>query len=257
MPDQQNTPPEQSVQVDTSFVTLDVADGTRMPAYVARPWGDVVGPGIIVLQEAFGVNGHIRSVAERFALAGYVAIAPALFHRTGGDFEGSYSDFASVMPHMQALTDEGQAADIRAAYDWLTAADSGRASQVVSVGYCMGGRTSFLACATVPLKAAASYYGGGIAPSPHRLFPDLLSRASDLTAPMLLIWGGKDSHITQDQVRAVEDALRSAGKDYAQVVFSYADHAFFNDVRPNYEPNASRQAWALTLSFFQSYLHTV
>jgi carboxymethylenebutenolidase len=158
------------------------------------------------------------------------------------------------MPHMQALTDDGQTADIEAAYAWLTSAGGGVASAVVSTGYCMGGRSSFLANATVPLAAAASYYGGGIAPNPRRMFPDLLGRASDLSAPMLLIWGGKDSHITPDQVRAVEDALREAGKDYAQVVFSYADHAFFNDDRPSYEPNASRQAWSLTLAFFESYL---
>jgi len=249
-----SAPPEQTVQVETSTVTLDVSDGSAVPCYVARPWGDVVGPGVIVLQEAFGVNGHMRDVTERFALAGYVAIAPALFHRSGGDFQGSYDDFGSVMPHMQALTDEGQAADIKAAYQWLCAGDGGRVSQVVSVGFCMGGRSSYLACATVPLKAAASFYGGGIAPSPHRLFSDLLGRAGDLTAPMLLLWGGKDAHITPDQVRAVEDALRAAGKDYAQVVFSYADHAFFNDQRPNFEPKASKQAWALTLAFFESYL---
>src|SRR5271156_6055577 len=88
-------------------VELTVADGTRMSAYVARPEQADLHPGLILLQEAFGVNHHIRSVAERFAAEGYVVIAPELFHRTAPPgFEGSYTDFPSVMPHLKAVTPE-------------------------------------------------------------------------------------------------------------------------------------------------------
>jgi carboxymethylenebutenolidase len=245
-------PENTASDLQTETVTLPVSDGTEMHAYVARPAGGGTGLGLMVFQEAFGVNAHIRDVAERFARAGYTAIAPALFHRTAPDFEGSYTDFSAVMPHMQALTDEGQSADIQAAYQWLTSGDGGQARAVGSIGYCMGGRSSFLADTLVPVQASVSYYGGGIAPSGR--FPDLLGRAADLHAPILLVWGGKDSHIPPEQTRAVEDALIAAGKPYASITFSEADHGFFCDVRAAYNPEASHQAWALTLAFFEMHL---
>ncbi len=239
--------------LETRTVTLSVPDGTTMPAYLARPAGKAAAA-VLVLQEAFGVNSHIRNVTERFARAGYVALAPALFHRTDATFEGDYGDFSKIMPHMKALNDAGLAADVRAAHDWLTASAGGRASAVGSVGYCMGGRVSFLADAELPLRAAVSYYGGGIAPSPRAMLPDLLGRATDLHAPLLLIWGGLDKHIGKEQRRAVEDALTAAGKPSVHATFSRADHGFFCDERPSYEPKAARQAWALTLEFFASFM---
>lgn len=207
-----------------------------------------------MFQEAFGVNAHIRDVTERFAHAGYTAIAPALYHRTDAQFEGTYTDFSPAMPHMAALTDAGQTADTQAAYDWLTSPDGGAATAVASTGYCMGGRTSFLADTLLPLAASVSYYGGGIAPSEGNPSSGLLDKADTLHAPILLFWGGKDEHIGMDGPRAVEDALRAAQKPYMQVVFSEADHGFFCDVRASYNPEAARQAWALTLEFLATYV---
>jgi len=155
---------------------------------------------------------------------------------------------------MQSLSDEGQSADIRAAYDWLKAEAGGAATAVGSTGYCMGGRASFLADALLPLQASVSYYGGGIASGPQPMFPDLLGRAKDLHAPILLFWGGQDTHIGPELVRAVEDALKAADKPYTQVVFSQADHAFFCDARASYNPEAAAQAWPLTLAFFATHL---
>src|ERR1700678_2500996 len=100
-------------------VEMSVGDGTKMQAYVARPEKSAQG-GLLVFQEAFGVNHHIRDVSERFAAEGYVAIAPQLFHRTApAGFEGSYTDFPAVMPHFQAVTTETAEADVRSAYKWL------------------------------------------------------------------------------------------------------------------------------------------
>ena len=239
-------------EITTETVNLTVPDGTAMPAYVARPTSSGPHPGILVFQEAFGVNAHIQDVTKRFARAGYTAIAPALFHRTDPNFEGIYTDFGPAMTHLKALTDDGQAADIHAAYEWLTT--EGGASAVASIGYCMGGRTSFLADSLLPLKASVSYYGGGIAPSEGSPFPSLLDRAAGLNAPILLFWGGLDDHIGTPQVQAVEAALKAAGRNYAQVVFSQADHGFFCDARASYNPDAARQAWALTLEFLATYL---
>jgi carboxymethylenebutenolidase len=239
--------PNETEQIHTETVTLSVADGTTMPAYVARRQDADARPGLIVFQEAFGVNAHIRDVTERFARVGYNAIAPALFHRTDPNFDGSYTDFGAVMPHYQAMTTEGLAADIQAAFEWVTSADGGKAAVAGCVGYCLGGRASFLAAAVTDVKAAVSYYGGGIVPT-------LLDRVPDIKAPILLFWGGLDTHIPTEQVRAVEDALRDAEKDYTQVVFSQANHAFFCDARVSYEPNAAKQSWALTLEYLNTYL---
>ena len=102
----------------TEYVTLSVADGTSMRAYVARPAGTPKA-GLIVFQEAFGVNAHIRDVTERFAREGYLAIAPEMFHRTAPGLEAGYTDFGAVMPHMQALKDPSLEADMHATWDWL------------------------------------------------------------------------------------------------------------------------------------------
>lgn len=215
-----------------------------MQAYIARPAGNAPYPGLMVFQEAFGVNAHIRDVTERFAEQGYVAIAPELFHRTApAGFEASYSEFPSMRPHMQALTADAAEADVRAAYDWLHS--NSQVKRISCVGFCMGGRVSFIADSILPLHAAVSFYGGGIA-------PDLLHRASALHAPILLIWGGLDKHLTPELRRSVVDALAAQHKPYVNAEFSQADHGFFCDQRPAYEPRAARQAWALTLEFLRS-----
>jgi carboxymethylenebutenolidase len=234
-------------KISMQKVTLQVADGTSMNAYVARPAARAKFPGMLVFQEAFGVNAHIRDITERFAHEGYVAIAPELFHRTAPGFEGRYDDFPSAMQHLQALTEAGQSADIRTAYDWLRGHAQVSPDLIASIGFCMGGRTSFLACATVPLRAAISFYGGGIAQG-------LLHRAGDLHAPILMFWGGLDKHVTAEHKRATEDALAKAGKPCVNVDVSYADHGFFCDVRPSYHAQAAGLAWSLVLKFLDTYV---
>ena len=226
-------------------ITLTVADGTEMDAYVSRPDSSGTLPGMIVLQEAFGVNRHIRSVADRFAEHGYMAIAPELFHRSARGFEGDYNNFNSVTPHMRAMTLEGNEADLRASFEWLRKQKIVQAENISSVGYCMGGRVSFLANAILPLRAAASYYGGGIAAG-------LLDKAAALHAPMLFFWGELDQHIPPEQRSAITTALKAARKQYVNVEFSNAGHGFNCDERASFEPRASREAWALLLEFLKS-----
>jgi len=233
-------------RIATEKVQLKIADNTTMQAYVARPQSGGPHPGLMVFQEAFGVNSHIRKVTDRFAEQGYAAIAPELFHRTAPPgFEGNYHDFPSVMPHYQAVTNEAAEADVQGTFEWLRSNSQVKADEISCVGFCMGGRVSFLANSVVPLRKAVSFYGGGIAPA-------LLDRASKLRAPSLLIWGGLDKHITAEHRKAVTEALDAQHKIYVNVVFSNADHAFFCDERPAYEPIAARQAWALTLEFLRS-----
>jgi carboxymethylenebutenolidase len=226
------------------WVTLRVGGEAEMRAFVALPDGAGPHPGIVVFQEAFGVNSHIRDVTARFAREGFVAIAPELFHRTASGFEGDYTDFASVMPHFKAITTEGMAADARAAHAWLVGEASVDAARIAAVGYCMGGRVAFLANATLPLAASVSYYGGGIAPA-------LLDRAPELHGPQLFHWGGRDAHIPPEQHRAVLDAMRAAGRPFVSVEYSEADHGFFCDQRSQFHPDAAAESWALTRSFLR------
>jgi carboxymethylenebutenolidase len=237
-------------KVVTDKVELAVADGTRMDAFVARPDEPGKYPGMLVFQEAFGVNAHIRDVTRRIAGEGYVAIAPELYHRTAPGFEGSYDDFPSVMPHAQAVTEARATLDIRAAFDWLREYPQVTSGRIGSMGFCMGGRISFLACATVPLCAAVSFYGARIAPS-------LLPHAASLHGPVLFFWGGLDKHIGQDQIRAVVEECSRARKAYVTVEISDADHGFFCDARASYNQAAAKQAWSLTRSFLETHVKGV
>jgi carboxymethylenebutenolidase len=229
----------------SQYVSLPVSDGTQMQAYVSIPEGEGTFPGILIFQEAFGVNNHIRNLTGRFAKQGYIAIAPELFHRTAPPgFSADYTDFPSLAPHMQALTIENNESDIHAAYQWLLAHPQIQKDFIVSTGYCMGGRISFLANCILPLHAAVSYYGGGIA-------AQLASRAAALHGPMLFFWGGLDKHIPHEQVETVIQSLKAADKSYINVEISYADHGFFCDEKAAYNEKAAKEAWALTLSFLK------
>jgi carboxymethylenebutenolidase len=234
----------------TEYVTLSVSDGTSMRAYVSHPAGTPKA-GLIVFQEAFGVNSHIRDVADRFAREGYLSIAPELFHRTAPGLEADYTDFGAVMPHMQALKDPTLEADIRATWDWLRNSSGFPGLSISAIGYCMGGRCACHAAIVLPLACGISYYGGGIAPSPF--FPGLTDRLKDLQAPMLFFWGGLDQHIGPDHVQTVNSALREAKKPHINVEFSFADHGFFCDVRASYNAEAAAEAWALTLAFLNQH----
>jgi carboxymethylenebutenolidase len=227
------------------FITLSVQD-KEMDAYIALPEGEGTFPAIIVLQEAFGVNQHIRNVAERFCKEGYAVIAPDLFHRTAKRLEVSYADFASVKPHFAAITNEGLEADLTACYNWLQQQQNVDHQKTGSVGYCLGGRVSFLANTVLPLAAGVSYYGGGL--------DALADKAVNVNSPHLFFWGGKDTHIQQENIDGIINAVKAAGKDYTSTVISYADHGFNCDERSSYHPLAAKEAWATTLQFFENRL---
>ena len=228
------------------YVTLHISDGSNMAAYTSFPNNEATNlPAIILLQEAFGVNHHIRNVADQFAAGGYIVIAPELFHRTAPvGFEGPYDNFPAVMPHYSALTNEGLEADLKASYEWLTKQNKVDSSKIFSIGYCLGGKVSFLANATLPLRAGVSYYGGGA---------DLLANmAPNLSGRHLFFWGGKDTHIKQENIDTVLNAMDAVGKEYVNVKISYAGHAFSCNERPSYNETASKDALALTLSFLEN-----
>jgi len=230
------------------FNTVKVADGTEMELYTAFPAGAGKHPAIIVIQEAFGVTGHIRKIAEKFCDEGYAVVSPDIFHRTVHRLEAAYDNFSAIMPHYQAITNEALSADLKASFDFLEQQDNVDIAKVGCIGFCLGGRVSFLANAVLPLSAAVSYYGGGL--------DQLTKEAANLHGAHLFFWGGLDQHITPEKVETIINAVKDAGKDYANVTFSYADHAFNNDERPNYSPLAAKEAWAQTLAFFNNRLRS-
>lgn len=227
------------------FITLTTGDGSPMDCYVAIPDGNGRFPAIILLQEAFGVNNHIRNIAERLCKEGYAVIAPDLFHRIERRLQVSYTDFEKVRPLFQKLNYEGFIADVKACYEWAQG-QSFITDKVGSIGFCMGGRVSFLANLHLPLSAAVSYYGSGI--------DALVPEAHKLHAPHLFFWGGLDKHIRQANIDKVNEGMKNAGKEYTSVVISFADHGFNCDERPVYNALAANEAWAHTLAFFGSRL---
>lgn len=228
------------------WINLPVGDGTTMRAYAASPVDLDSAPGLLVFQEIFGVNGHIREVCERFAMEGFTALAPELFHRTAPGFITGYDSYVPGREEAAKLTLPGLEEDFRAAADWFARNSRTGSRKVGSIGFCMGGRMSFLAATTLPLACSACFYGGNI--------PQHLDRMERLTSPLLLVWGGQDASIPPEQRHSLEEALLSAKKSYLAICFEEAGHGFFCDQRASYHGDAARLAWPLALDFLRKYL---
>lgn len=233
------------MQTINNKISLTVGDGL-MGAYIAAPEASGTYHAIILLQEAFGITSHIRNVANRIAAEGYVVIAPELFHRTAPGIEFDQNNLPAVMQHVTAMKLDEQQADLHACYNWLQLQNNVVKTKIGSIGYCMGGRVSFIANYTLPLSACISYYGSGI--------QNMVFKMASLHAPHLFFWGGMDTHILPEHVAAVADGMRQAGKPFVNVVLSYAGHAFNNDQRTNYNADASKEAWAMSMAFFKNKL---
>jgi len=226
-------------------VTLSVADGTEMRGFVARPPGKGPHPGLLLFQEALGVNDQIRGVARRWAGEGYVVVAPELFHRFAPGFERDVLDMNELMPMIRQLTIDAMVADVKAAHAWMSSQKDVDTKRIAALGFCMGGRAAYLANSEVPIAAAVSYYAGGLVPS-------LLDRAERLHGAHLFFWGGIDKGIPPEQHRAVADTVRAAGKTFVDVEFSDANHGFFNEQLPErHNKAAAQQSWALATQFLR------
>jgi carboxymethylenebutenolidase len=219
--------------------TLTVDDGTELGVYVVEPAGTPRGA-VIVLQEIFGVNSHIRDVTERFAREGYLAVAPDLFHRIEPWWEGSYGDFKAGVEKAMATSQDHIRADLRATHAMLGS------MKTAAVGFCMGGRQAYVANGILPLACAISFYGSNIVG-----LPELAPKQS---GPLLLLWGGRDKGIDVNQRRATVDLMIGAERPFVETTFSDAEHGFFCDQRSAYNPAAAKQAWALATSFLATHL---
>lgn len=223
------------------FIDLEAKDGFVFPAYVAEPAGQPKGA-IVVLQEIFGVNSHIRSVADGYAAEGYLAVAPATFHRVKKGVELGYAGDdmqagSALKAAVEALPQPGVLQDVQAAIEYAA-----RAGKVGILGFCWGGLLTWRAAATLSgLSAAVPYYGGGMTTSEES--------AHQPKAPVLAYFGAKDHWIPLDSV----EAFKAAHPEVEVHVYE-ADHGFNCDQRGSYDAAAARLARERTSAFFAQHL---
>ena len=212
--------------------------GQRIPqGYLATPASK--GPAVVVIQEWWGLVPHIEDVCDRFAEEGFVAIAPDLYH---GKSTTSPDEAKKLRMELDV---ERAERDIAAAADLVLARPECTSQTFGVVGFCMGGGLAqYAAARNAKAGAAVSFYGG---------FKNLTIDFTNLSAPLLLIYGEKDEGVPPD--RELEKKLEEMGKNVEVVVYPNAQHAFFNDDRPEvYKPDAAADAWRRTLAFFRKHL---
>jgi carboxymethylenebutenolidase len=233
----------------TSTIELLTTEGP-MPAVLAEPAEDPRG-GVVVVQEAFGLTGHIQRVAESLAAAGFLAVAPAMFHRSGSPVL-EYGDLSQLGPVIGALSGEGIAGDVDAALALL--AERGLpAERSAVIGFCMGGTIAMATAVRRPLGAAVTFYGAGITTGRFGL-PALADAAPQLQTPWLGLYGDLDAHIPVEEVEQLRAAAATAPVPTEVVRYADADHGFHCDERPSFHAASSSDAWARTLRFLGDHL---
>ena len=217
------------------------SNGHTCQGYFALPEAGE-GPGVVVIQEWWGLVPHIEDIVDRFAREGFVAIAPDLYH---GKTTKSPDDAGKMLMELDA---ERAEREIAGAGDYLLQRPECSSSKFGVVGFCMGGALAQYAATKNPQKvgAAVSFYGG---------FKNVDTRWENLEAPILLIYGENDQGVPPEHGRQLEKKLRDLGKDVELAIYPNADHAFFNDTRPEvHNPEAAKDAWRRTLELFRRHL---
>ena len=245
-----STPADGLVAGQVSFEV----DGFKVPAYRAAPAGKTGLPVVLVIQEIFGVHEYIADVCRRFAKAGYLAIAPDLYARQGN--AASYTEISKLMSELVSKVPDGQVmGDLDGAVKWA-AANGGDAARVGVTGFCWGGRITWLYAAHGPVKAGVAWYGRLVGQSTDLTPKHPVDIAPILKAPVLGLYGEKDSGIPLDTVDKMKTALASgsaAAKVSEFVVYPDAPHAFHADYRPSYRKEAAEDGFKRTLAWFKTH----
>jgi len=221
----------------SEYVTLKTSDGHELGAYVARPEGEPIA-GLVVVQEIFGVNRHIRSVADGYAKDGFLAVAPALFDRIERGVELAYegADMQRARDFIPKLDTEKSLSDVAAAIEF---AGSATGKRVGIIGYCYGGTMAWLAATRLHVAAAVGYYGGRISNYANEA----------LSAPTMLHFGKLDAHIPPEEVAKVQ-----AAHPEVAIYWYDAGHGFNCDARGSYNKGAADEARVRSLSFLKKHL---
>ena len=224
---------------DSSVVRFST-NGTTGSGYLAGSKSGV-GPGVIVIQEWWGLVDHIKDIVDRLGAAGFVALAPDLYD---GQTTDSPDDAGRLM---MALEIESAEQKLRGAIDYLLGRDDVSGTTVGTVGFCMGGQLSlYAACANSKVGACVDFYG---------IHPNVKPDLASLQAPVLGFFAENDAFVTPDVARRLETDLVAAGKQVELAVFDGADHGFFNDTRHQvYHAAYARQCWERMMLFFNQHL---
>lgn len=224
-------------------VLIPNAEAKPLPAYVARPAAKGKHPAVIVVNEIFGIHDYIKDVCRRLAKAGYVAVAPDYFYRSGVNLP-AITDFQKILPIVQQATPDQVDRDTRATTAWLNKSDFAN-GKIGITGFCWGGSVVWRSAMVNPhIKAGVAWYGrlGG-----------LIERAAELKAPVLGLYGAKDKGIPLADVEKMQAALKAAGKTGSSIhVYPDADHGFHADYRPSYNEADAKDGWARLLAHFKA-----
>jgi carboxymethylenebutenolidase len=216
------------------------SNGGTASGYLSTPESGE-GPGVVVIQEWWGLVPHIKDVADRFASEGFVALAPDLYH---GDVARSPDEAGKMM---MALNISQTERDLRGAVQYLLDDEATTGDRVGTIGFCMGGALSLYAASkNTQVGACVVFYG---------IHPKVEPEFDNLRAPVLGIFAEKDKSVTPDAVRALEETMREHGKSIETHIYPGTDHAFFNDTRPEvYDAAAAADAWRRTIEFLRAHL---
>jgi carboxymethylenebutenolidase len=239
--------------------TVSITSGSlQIPAYLAEPSQPGCFGGVVVMQEVFGVNSHIREVTERLARAGYVAIAPHLYHRQAPGFEVGYTEADLALGRQYKLGTQADELlrDVEGAIAHLAAKDNVAKSGFGCIGFCFGGHVAYLAATLPQIKATASFYGAGIPSSTPGGGAPTLSRTAEITGTLYGFFGTEDPLIPPADVDRIEAALTQ--HQISHQIFRYpgANHGFFCDQRDSYHATAAQAAWEKVLELFHTTLPT-
>ena len=227
--------------------------GFKVPAYRAAPAGKTGLPVVLVIQEIFGVHEYIADTCRRFAKAGYLAIAPDLYARQGD--ASKYTEAAKLMAEIVSKVPDAQVmADLDGAVAWATA-NGGDAARIGITGFCWGGRITWLYAAHGPVKAGVAWYGRLVGQGSDLTPKHPVDIAPILKAPVLGLYGEKDTGIPLDTIDKMKAALAggtAAAKASEFVVYPDAPHAFHADYRPSYRKEAADDGWKRALAWFKA-----
>ncbi|AUT02444.1 carboxymethylenebutenolidase [Nostoc sp. CENA543] len=244
-----------NTEIRTAYVQIPNAD-LQIDAYLAQPAREGVFPAVIVVQEIFGVNIHIREVAEKFAQEGYVAIAPSLFQRVAPGFEAGYNpeDIQKGRGYKDKTTATEILSDIQAAIAYLKSLPNVQADAIGSIGFCFGGHVVYLAATLPDIKVTASFYGGGITTSTPGGGEPTLTLTPEIKRPIYLFFGLEDQGIPLEHTQQIEAELQKYQIPHAVYRYPDAGHGFFCNHRASYNPEAATDAWQKVQELFANYL---
>jgi len=232
-------------------VKIPVADG-QIPAYRAMPASGSSLPSVVVVQEIFGVHEHIQDVCRRLAKLGYLAIAPEMFARQG-DVSG-LSEISEIRKIVAKVPDAQVMADLDATIAWSVQQGLGQGDRVGITGFCWGGRIVWLYSAHNPkIKAGVAWYGRLVGEATPLTPKHPIAIASNLTVPVLGLYGGQDQLIPLETVEQMRQAIAQSPSNSEIVVYPKAAHGFFADYRPSYSPEDAQDAWQRLQAWFQRY----